>query len=55
MQLYNLQSSVGQYISLCNEMFHSAFADLQTLEDDDEFPLEEGDIKWLNEALAQAE
>ena len=36
-------------------MVHNAFADLQTLEDDDEFPLEEGDIKWLNEALEQVE
>ena len=34
-------------------MFHSAYADLQTLKDDNKFPLEEGDIKWLNEALAQ--
>ena len=36
-------------------MFHKAFADPQALEDDDEFPLEEGDIEWSNEELAQVE
>ena len=55
MQPFSLQYSVDQYVSLCNDVFHKAFADLQTLEEDDEFPLEEGDIEWLNEALAQVE
>ena len=55
MQPFSLLSSVNEYVSLCNEVFHNAFADLQTLEEDDEFPLEEGDIQWLNEALAQVE
>ena len=55
MQPYSLQSIVNQYVSLCNEMFHKTFADLQALEDYDEFLLEEGDIEWLNEALAQVE
>ena len=55
MQPYSLQSIVDQYVLLCNEVFHKAFADLQTLENDDEFALEEGDTEWLNEALTQVE
>ena len=55
LQPYSLQSTIDQYASLCNEMFHNAFGDLQTHQENDEFSLEEGNIEWLIEALGQVE